>query len=123
MRTLPPRLYIISPSLGVQNHGSLRERARFSLSLHSSLPSLPLASHTHMQNKSVVPLSPSAAFLNNAQHTAGLIYQGDPDMFMFTAQEMLQIDPRTINSHLQISHLVKETKRAPCSPTEPYTAA
>lgn len=110
------------PFTGRANHGSLRERAR---SLHSSLPSLPLASHTHAKQErhASQPVDGISEQCTTRGRTSGLIYEDDPDMFMFTMQEMLQIDLRTINSHLQISPLVKETKRAPCSPTEPYTAA
>lgn len=110
------------PFTGRAIHGSLGERAR---SLHSSLPSLPLASHTHAEQERYAsqPVDGTSEQCTTRSRTWGLIYEDDPDMFMFTMQEMLQIDPRTINSHLQISHLVKETKRAPCSPTEPYTAA
>lgn len=113
------------PFTGRANHGSLRERA---CSLHSSLPSppsLPLASHPHAEQERYAsqPVDGISEQCTTRGPTSGLISEDDPDMVMFTMQEMLQIDPRTINSHLQISHLVRETKRAPCSPTEPYTAA
>lgn len=88
-------------------------------------PSLPLASHPHAEQERYAsqPVDGISEQCTTRGPTSGLISEDDPDMVMFTMQEMLQIDPRTINSHLQISHLVKETKRAPCSPTEPYTAA
>lgn len=124
MRTLPPRLYIISPSLGVQTTD--RCESELALSTAPSLPSsLPLASHPHAEQERYAsqPVDGISEQCTTRGPTSGLISEDDPDMFMFTMQERLQIDPRTINSHLQISHLVKETKRAPCSPTEPYTAA